>query len=953
MSERPLLVLIDAHAVAYRQYYALKGNFSTSSGEPTNAIYGFTRVILDILDENPDYFAISFDAGLSGRDEVYTEYKANREDMPTDLSPQIDRIKQLTETFNIPVLMIEGYEADDIIGTVAKQAEAQGCRVRIVTGDRDLLQLVTEHIHVQLPKRGEDDITYDLDGYAEKYPGITPQQLTDLKGLMGDSSDNIPGVKGIGEKTGLKLLHQYGSIEGIYEHLDEIKGAPHKKLEAGREMAYLSKELATIKDDVPLALVLDDCVTHDYDPFAVDALFEELEFRTFRRRLRQLHNDEAIAETPATEEEAATGADIAFTVVDTDQKLAELVAKLDAATMIAFDTETTGVNQMQDYLVGIALAVDATYGYYIPVGHIAPDAEPGTLEGALPLNVTATTAPSASSQMTQGSLLDAAPPPKQLPLEMVIEAIRPALTNSDIPKIAHNAKFDLIMMRRYGIDVTPIGYDTMIARWVLDPAASLGLKDMAFELLSIKMIEITELIGKGKKAITMSRVPIETAAEYAAADVALLFPIRELLNKDLQQEEKLQELLVELEMPLVPLIANMEMEGVLLDVDFMQELSEELGQQQAQLEQEIYLDTSYGEFNINSTQQLADVLFGKLQLSAQGVKKTKTGKYSLTADTLENMRDQHPVIPKILEYRQLQKLKSTYVDSIPALVHPQTKRVHTSYNQTGTTTGRFSSSDPNLQNIPIRTEEGRRVRKAFIAADGYVLLGADYSQIELRILAHYSGDTALITAFNEGRDIHASTAASVHRIPIEQVSYEQRSFAKSVNFGLMYGMGAYRLANSSDLTFTEAKNFIEAYFDRFPGVKKYLDESKQFAQDKGYVTTLLGRRRNFAILQNFGASSNMRQRAEREAINMPIQGTSADILKLAIIALYHNLQKSKLDARLILQVHDELVLEVAEADIEATRKLVVETMESAFTLNVPLKVGTAIGKNWYDMEEIG
>ena len=949
MSDRPLLVLIDAHAVAYRQHHALKSAaFSTSAGEPTTAVYGFTRVILDVLDENPDYVAVCFDAGLSGREEIYSDYKANRDDMPEELAIQIQRIKQLVDSFNIPVLEVDGYEADDVIGTVATQAENEGCRIRIITGDRDLLQLVTAHIHVQLPKRGDDDVVYDLNGYAEKYPGLTPAQLPDLKGLMGDSSDNIPGVKGIGEKTGLKLLGQYDSVEGIYEHLDEIRGSQHKKLDAGRELAYLSKELATIQRDLPIDIVLDQCIATDYDPFTVDALFEELEFRSFRRRLRELHADESIADTPATAEEAATEADVSYTIVDTPEKLNALVEELNAAAMIAFDTETTSVDQMQAYLVGISLATTAAHGYYIPLGHIDPNAEDGAREGLLPEH----SAAAASGELSQGSLLDA-PPPPQLKLEHVIEAIRPALTNPDISKIAQNAKYDLMVLRRYGLDVQPIGYDTMIARWLLDPAARLGLKDMVLDYLSIQMTEITELIGKGKKAITMARVPIAEAAKYAAADAALLFALRVKLEAELSHHDRLQALLDEMEMPLVPIIADIEMQGVLLDVDFMHGVSAELSQQLHQLEQDIFLESSYGEFNINSTQQLADVLFGKLQLSTRGVKKTKSGNYSLTADTLENMRDEHPIIPKVLEYRQVQKLKSTYVDALPALVHPVTGRIHTSYNQTGTTTGRFSSSDPNLQNIPIRTEEGRRIRKAFIAPEGYVLLGADYSQIELRILAHFSGDAALIDAFQQGRDIHASTAAAVHHIAIEDVSYEQRSFAKTVNFGLMYGMGAYRLAQSSDLTLGEAREFIEAYFERFPGVKKYLDESKAFASEHGYVTTLLGRRRNFSVLQHFGVNNNVRQRAEREAINMPIQGTSADILKLALLNLHANLRESGLDAHLILQVHDELVLEVAEADVSATRELVVKTMESAYELSVPLKVETSVGKNWFDMEESG
>ena len=741
------------------------------------------------------------------------------------------------------------------------------------------------------------------------------------------------------------------TVENLYENLGDLKGSQLKKLEAGRDLAFLSKELATIMRDVPIELILNDCRTHDYDPFKVDALFETLEFRTFRKNLRKLHADEDIADTPASADEAANTPEIECVVVDTPEKLDELVEKLNNAKMIAFDAETTGIRQMQDNLVGIALAVDNARGYYIPVGHINPDAEAGTIEG-VPEPGNTIAASSKEPTLTQSSLLEAAPPPTQLPLDAVIEAIRPALTNPDIPKVAHNAKFDLVFMRRYGIDVNPIHYDTMIAQWLVDPSSEVGLKPMALRLLNVQMTEITELIGKGKKAITMARVPIEESAKYAAADAALLFPLHDKVNQELSADDDLKKLLHEMEMPLMPVIADMEMRGVMLDVPYMENLSDELAGRLHDLEQDIFLDTSYGEFNINSSQQLADVLFGKLGLSTKGLKKTKTGHFSLRADTLENMVDEHPVIRKVLDYRQLQKLKSTYVDALPALVNPRTGRIHTSYNQTGTTTGRFSSSDPNLQNIPIRTDEGRRIRKAFIAPADHVLLAVDYSQVELRILAHYSGDEALIDAFQKGLDIHASTAAAVHRIPIEDVSYEQRSFAKSVNFGLMYGMGAFRLASSSDLTLAEAKAFIEAYFERFPGVKKYLDDSKQFAQDNGYVTTMMGRRRNFAVLQNFSASHVARQRAEREAINMPIQGTAADILKVAMINLYEQLQNSTLGAQMILQVHDELVLEVPASTVEATTRLVTETMESAVKLEVPLKVEAAVGPNWYEMEAL-
>lgn len=932
MSEtRPLLILVDGHAVAYRAYFALSGgSFSTSSGEPTNATYGFTRVILDILDRNPDYFAISFDRGLSGREDMFPDYKGTREKMPEDLEIQLGRIEELVNAFNIPVLALDGYEADDVIGTVTRQAEAQGCDVLIVTGDRDILQLVSAHTKVQLPKRGEDDIIYDEAGFIGLYPGLTPDRLPDLKGLMGDSSDNIPGVKGIGEKTGLKLLGQYGTLEGIYEHLDEITGSNHKKLAEHRELAFLSKRLATIMDDIPIQLQLDACVTHDYDPFTVDKLLQTLEFRTFRRRLRRLHKDSDEVEADVAESlpDVLAAPDIETIVVTTPEQLTALVDELNNAHLIAFDTETTGVQQMSVDLVGISIATNAQRGYYVPVGHVSPTSTSGS----------------------QSSLWEE-PPPSQLPLQNVIDALRPPLTNPSIPKMGHNIKYDAIVLGRYGIEVHPLTYDTMIAEWLITPDSdhALGLKEIVSKRLKIKMIEIKELIGSGKSQISFAQVPIADAAPYAIADVSLLFLLREQLDTELGEHVALKSLLDEMEMPLVPVIVGMEMQGVLLDVPYMQGISAELADRMAKLEEEIYLESGYGPFNINSTQQLADVLFGKLRLPSKGVKRTKTGKYSLTADILETLQYLHPIIPKILTYRQLLKLKSTYVDALPALVNPHTGRVHTSYNQTGTSTGRFSSSDPNLQNIPIRTKEGRRIRRGFIAPDGYKLLSADYSQIELRILAHFSGDETLINAFARGQDIHASTAAAVNRIPIEEVTYEQRSFAKAVNFGLMYGMGAFRLARDSELTFAEAKDFIEAYFEQFPGVKRYLDGSKEFATLNGYVETLKGRRRGFGILQNFGTSNILRQRAEREAINMPIQGTAADILKIAMIDLAEALREGGYDAKMILQVHDELVLEVADNAIDVVVPLVKSTMEAAVELQVPLRADAAIGPNWFEM----
>ncbi len=946
---RSLLVIVDGHAVAYRAYYALRADsFQTSQGEPTNATYGFTRIILNILDESPTYFAISFDRGMSGREELYEEYKGTREKMPDDLALQLDRIEQLVEAFNIPVLAVNGYEADDVIGTITQQAEAQGCDIRIVTGDRDILQLLTPHTHVQLPQRGGPDRVYEPEDFGEKYPGLTPPQLPDLKGLMGDSSDNIPGVKGIGEKGALKLLRAYSTIENLYDHIGETKGAIRRKLETDREMAFLSKQLATIQRDVPITLNLDACVTHDYDPMKVDALFQELEFRTFRRRLHKLAESDIGEDDVEIETRMDNASDvIGATIVDTETKLHELVDVLNSASVISFDTEGTGLNKMAANLVGISLAVDGEHGYYIPVGHVAPNAPDDVVEGVL----SGTSSAPTSNQIPQQASLLNEPPPPQLPLATVLDAIHPAMTNPEIEKIAHNAKFDLVILRRYGIDVNPITLDTLITEWLINPdSTSLGLKSLAVQRLSINMTDIKELIGTGRKQITMARVPVADAATYAAADAAIPIRLRDQQQAELEANPTAQNLLNEMEMPLVPIIADMEMKGVLLDLPYLETLSVELTGRLTQVEQNIFAASGYGEFNINSLKQLSDVLFGKLGLSTQGLKKTKTGNYSLRADVLENMRDEHPVIPMILDYRQLGKLKSTYVDALPVLVNPYTGRVHTSFNQTGASTGRFSSSDPNLQNIPIRTEEGRRVRRAFIAPEGHILLSVDYSQIELRILAHYSGDEALIEAFEQGLDIHTSTAAAVHRIPLDAVTYEQRSFAKAVNFGLMYGMSAFRLARESELTLAEARAFVDAYFERFPGVKQYLDESRTFAAQHGYMETLKGHRRNFAILQNPGVSAVARQRAEREAINMPIQGTAADIIKIAMVNLAHRLRDDGYQSQMILQVHDELVLEVPETELEDVVPLVIDIMESAITLKVPVRADARVGKNWQEME---
>lgn len=920
MSTRPVLYLIDGHAVAYRSFFALpSGGFSTRTGEPTNATFGFTRVLLDLLEKDqPDYLAVSFDRGLSGRDTLYDEYKGTRDKMPDELSVQMARIQQVVQAFNIPVLACDGYEADDVIGTVARQAVAQGVDVRIVTGDRDLLQLLNTHVTVQLPSRksGPDEV-YDEARFVERF-GLRPDQLVDKKALEGDTSDNIPGVKGIGEKTAVNLLTQYDTLDGIYDHIDEIKGATRTKLESGQEMARISRELAQIQYDVPLTLDLEACVTHDYDAGEVERLFRELEFRTFLERFQRsnqpttasLFGDDAFGDAPPP------GESLLETVIVRDEAgLKALVETLNAADAIVWDVETTSVDQMQAELVGIALAVDGERGYYVPVGHQSG---------------------------------------QQLSLSRVIDALQAPLTNPKIPKYAHNAVYDLVVMQRYGIDVTPVTFDTMIAEWLRDPVSKfLGLKAFARQYLEVNMTSIDDLIGKGKKQQTMDRVAIEQVGPYAAADAGVTFRAVEHLRPQLEQAG-LVDLYETLEMPLVPVIAAMQQAGIALDVAYLAQMSERLASSLQALEDEIHaLGGGYGRFNINSPKQLNDVLFGKLGLPTAGIRKTAHG-YSTDAATLERLASDTgaPIVLKILEYRELAKLKGTYVDALPELVNPHTGRVHTSYNQTGTSTGRLSSSNPNLQNIPIRTQIGREVRRAFVAPAGRLLLAVDYSQIELRVLAHISQDATLLEAFAQGQDIHAATAATVYGIPLDQVTYEQRSFAKRVNFGLIYGMGAFRLSRDTDLTLAEAEAFVSTYFERLPGVEKYIEESKRRATSDGYLTTLFGRKRFFPALVSGQGDRQSQQGELRAAVNMPIQGTAADIMKRAMINLHDEIQRRGLDALLTLQVHDELVLEVPEAQLEMVRDLVVLVMEDAYVMDAPLKANAQAGKNWYDMQDV-
>ncbi len=921
------LYLIDGHALAYRAFYALPLDaFSTKKGEPTNATYGFTRTLMDLLlgDHPPKYLAVTFDQGLTGRDELYEEYKATREKMPDELDVQIGRIRQVVEAFNIPILEFDGYEADDVLGTIAHMARDEEVPVHIITGDRDLLQLVDENTTVELPpgRYQRNPTVYDVAAVEKKY-GIKPAQIVDLKALMGDSSDNIPGVYGVGEKTATRLLQKYGDLETIYEHIDDIKTRFRNKLEEGRESAFLSQKLARIQVDAPVALDIQACVAEEYDAAEVLSIFQELEFRSLTGRLSDtLEEVPDIADRPPTD----------VVIVRDEVQLQALKAELEKADEISFDVETTSLDKMTAELVGICLCVKPPRAYYVPVGHLADEGQ--VSEGQMSLFA-------GERRLAED----------QLPLETVLDALRPAFTDPDIGKIAHNAKYDAMILARYDVDVQPIVFDTMIAEWLTDPASKfMSLKGLAHHRLGVQMTEITELIGTGKNQVTMAELPIEEVAPYGAADADMTMRLVPPLRKEI--ENKNLERILDIEMPLISVLCRIEQEGVAIDTDFFAEMSRELEERLEQVEKAIY-EIAGEPFNVNSTQQLSEVLFDTLSLPTRGLRKTKSGYYSTAASVLEDLRqaDETGIIDLILEHRELSKLKGTYVDALPELVNPHTGRIHSSLNQTGTVTGRIASNSPNLQNIPVRSEVGQRIRRGFVAREGWSLLAADYSQVELRILAHVCQDEALLRAFRRDQDIHRATAAAVYGVDIDDVTFQQRQFAKNVNFGLIYGMGPYRLARESGLTLAEAENYIKEYFERFPGIEDYLSGTKREAREKGYVETLLGRRRYFPIFQaRTRANREMVARSEREAINHPIQGTAADIIKIAMIDLDRRLREAGYEARMILQIHDELLLEAPDEELDDVRDLVVETMSGAFELDVPLKVEVSSARNWLELK---
>jgi DNA polymerase-1 len=888
MSNRPRLYLIDGSSYIFRAFYAI-GHLSNSKGLPTNATYGFTQMLLKVLkDYRPDYLIVVFDSKApTFRSQVYQQYKANRPAMPEGLVPQIPYIKKIMQAYRIATLEIEGYEADDVIGTLAKKLESEA-DVVIITGDKDILQLVSDRTEVYDTMKEK---RFKVDQVIQRF-GVPPEQVVEVMGLSGDSIDNIPGVPGIGEKTAIELIKAFGSIENLLAHLEQV---PRKKLrenlETYGEQARLSRQLATIHTDVPIDYPLKESVLSPPDLKSLREIFKELEFNKLLKDLPQ--------------EKADHPRD--YHLIIGQNEFLSLVEDLRKAKCFAIDLETTSPYPMWADLVGMSLSHTPYQAFYIPVGH----------------------------QPWEGA--------QQLPLSWVLEQLKPLLEDEALKKVGQNIKYEWIVLKRYGIRLQGIEGDTMIASYLLNPTKhNHNLSEIAREYLDRSVTDYKDVAGTGAKALTFDQIHLEKAKDYSCEDADVTLQLSHLLLPKLT-EGGFKDLFDQVEMPLLVVLAKMEMNGVKIDIDLLNEFSKEMEIQLQQKESRIY--TLAGEsFNINSSQQLGKILFEKLKLPA--IKKTKTG-YSTDVDVLTKLSLQHELPLEILTYRNLSKLKSTYIDALPKLVHPKTERIHTSYNQTVTATGRLSSSDPNLQNIPIRTDEGSRIRQAFIPEKGWGIASADYSQIELRLLAHLSQDETLVEAFQGEEDIHARTASEIFGVPIEKVNPRMRREAKVINFGIIYGMSAYGLAQQLNIEPKIAQAYIDEYFKKVPGVQAYIEKSLEEARQKGYVTTLLRRRRYLPDIQSPTAA--IRQASERMAVNTPLQGTAADIIKVAMIRIQSRIEELRLSTKMIMQVHDELVFEVPEEETQKALPMIQKEMEGVMELSVPLRVSIQSGKNWAEV----
>ncbi|MDB4349713.1 DNA polymerase I [Omnitrophica bacterium] len=884
------LFLIDGNAYCYRAYYAIK-SLSNSKGQPTNAVYGFVTMLNKLIaEESPDYLGIAFDLkGPTFRHKMHKEYKIQRKPMPDDLSLQMPVIKEMVRAYGIPIFEKEGYEADDVIATISKKAAEASIDTNIVTGDKDILQLVGPHVVVC--NTHKDGLIYDAGKVKERY-GVGPECIVDLMALMGDQSDNYKGVPGIGEVAACELIKEFGSLDNLYENLDKVKRDGWRNiLKKHEEDARTSKELATLDTEVPINVDFNNLKLSAPHTEKLVALFRELEFRSLLKEIIPQDEWESHYKTIQSEEEFET-----------------FLERLKGQEEVALDFETTSSDPMLAELIGVSFCWKEKEAHYLPLKH---------KEG------------------------------KTLERDYVLEKLKDILQDENVRKIGQNIKYEKLILLNYGIDLRGIAFDTMVASYLLSPSKlNHNLGDISLEYLGHKMTPITDLIGKGKKAITMDQVDIETVSRYCCEDSDVTFRLKNILRKRLK-EQGLDDLFYQIEMPLIDVLASMEFKGVALDSDLLKVMSKEMESATVKNAADIH-EMCDCEFNINSPKQLSEVLFGKLDLPV--IKRTKTG-ISTDEEVLKKLSVEHAVPAAILEYRELMKLKSTYIDSLPKLINPKTGRLHTSFNQTITATGRLSSSQPNLQNIPIKREMGRKVRQAFItASDKYILLSSDYSQVELRILAHLSGDSRLIDAFKNDRDIHAFTASLVYDIPEEKVTQDMRGQAKTVNFGIIYGMSAFGLSKSLEIEPAKAQEFIDAYFERYHDVKAYLDETIEEARQNGFVATLMKRRRYIPDI----ASENVRLRqfAERTAINTPIQGSAADLIKAAMIEVQNEFKRKRLKSSMILQVHDELVFEVLKTELKKVKKIVKEKMEHIAELKVPIKTNISVGRNWLDLKEL-
>ena len=942
------LFLLDAYALIYRAFFALSKNpRMNSKGVNTSAVMGFLNSLYEILQkEKPTHIGVAFDvAGTAQRQAEYSEYKANREKMPDDLRDAIPYIIRLIEAFNIPVYGVEGYEADDVIGTLSKKAEQQGFITYMMTPDKDFGQLVTDKILLYKPaKFGEPAQVWGPKEVCERYGIQEPKQLIDILGLWGDAADNIPGIPGIGEKTAAILVGKYGSVENLIAHADELKGKQKDNVIMFAEQGLMSKALATINLEVPVEFDEEELKAKEPDVPALMALFEELEFKTFAKRFLEDYKGKHIVDSPLSPSERGTqpteasggsqqpelfsdasafdlfhqgdnsgllgfsDKDSAKTIAH-DYKLVEaeadikaLVALLSKQQQFVFDTETTNIDVYSAELVGLSFAIKAHEAWYLPM------------------------------------------PVERETCQKKLELLRPLFENESILKIGQNLKYDISMLAQYGISVKGKMFDTMLAHYLLEPEQRHNMDYLAEVYLNYLTIPIEDLIGKGRLQKTMREVPVELVKEYAAEDADITLQLYEKLMP-LLKENGVEKLFYEIEMPLVPVLSRIEANGVKIDTENLQQISEAFGGEIRKIEEEIY-KAAGTPFNIASPKQLGEILFERLHIDEKA-KKTKTGQYATGEDVLQKLSHKHPIIQMILDYRSFTKLKSTYLDALPALVNPKDGLIHTSYNQAVTATGRLSSNNPNLQNIPVRTEKGREIRRAFVPrSEAYTLLAADYSQIELRIIAHLSQDPAMVADFNLGHDIHAATAAKVFHVPMEQVTKEQRSRAKAVNFGIIYGMSAFGLAERMELSRSEAADIIRKYFEEYAGIKEYMNRSIALAKERGYAETILGRRRYLRDIN--GANSVVRGFAERNAINAPIQGSSADMIKIAMIGIHQELERLKMQSKMILQVHDELVFDAHLDELDALKAIVQDKMVNALPLSVPVVVEMNTGANWLE-----